>query len=194
MPDTDTETPDATPAAPADQDATDTPEALAEDTTDEQHGDELGERGKAAIAAEREARKATERKLREAQTRLQESQAQLKEYEDKNKSELQKLVERVEAAELAKVEAERAKAEAEMTAMRSRVAASKGVPMSALTGTTEDELIAAADELLAWRAAQSGVKRPPASPGKSGASGNENTNPDPKTVAAQALKLLYKSG
>lgn len=193
MPDTDHETPEPTEAA-IDHGETDTTDATTDDDTTEatdterSAGGDLGERGKKAIEAEREARKAIERKYREAQ-------AQLKEYEDRNKSELQKLVERAEAAELAKAEAERATAEAELSALRSRVAADRGVPIKVLNGTTEEELHAAADEVLAWAQRNNGVvKRNPGSPGKSGASGSENTNPDPKAFAAQALQRLYRSG
>lgn len=176
MPDTDstptTENTDAA-ADPAGDTATDTAEAP-HDAAD------LGDGGKQAIVAEREARKAAERQLRETQKAL-------KEYEDRDKSELQRALERAEAAE-------KAAAEASFTALRTKVAAAKGVPASSLTGSTEEELIASADELIAWRDQNSkpapAPKRATGGTLKSGASGNENPNADPKAAAAEALRRL----
>lgn len=148
---------------------------------------DLGDGGKAAIAAEREARKAAERQMRELQKAL-------REYEDRDKSELQKALERAEAAE-------KAAAEASQTALRTKVAANKGVPAASLTGTTEEELNASADELIAWRdankpAAPPAPKRTPASGSglKSGATGTESLNHDPKAAAAEALRRFRQSG
>jgi hypothetical protein len=149
---------------------------------------DLGDGGKAAIAAEREARKQAERQLRETQRAL-------KDYEDRDKSELQKALERADAAE-------KAAAEASFNALRSKVAAAKGVPASSLTGSTEDELTASADELIAWRDANKPAtatpapKRNPASGGglKSGASSTETINHDPKLAAAEALRRFRNSG
>lgn len=117
--------------------------------------------------------------------------AELARIRDAEKSELQKAIERAEEAEI------RA-SKAEFTAMRNKVAAAKGVPASSLTGKTEDELMASADELIAWRDQQKqpAPKRTPASGGglKSGASGAENTNHDPKAAAAEALRRLRSAG
>ena len=148
----------------------------------------LGEAGTKAIASEREARKAAEKQLRDAQKAL-------KEYEDRDKSELQKAVERAEDAE------QRAIA-AEFNSMRNKVAAAKGVPPTSLTGTTEEELNASADELIAWRDQNAANKQPntpkrnPALGGglKSGATGNQNTNSDPKVAAAEAMRRLRAGG
>lgn len=162
-----------------------TPEPVAEKPVKETDSD-LGDGGKAALAAEREARKAAERQARELQKSL-------KEYEDRDKSELQKALERAEAAE-------KTAAEAQFSAMRSKVAAAKGVPASSLTGTTEEELNTSADELIAWRdqnkpPSTPTPKRTPTSGGglKSGASGSEN-NLDPKAAAADALRRLRAGG
>jgi len=147
---------------------------------------DLGDGGKKAIEAEREARKNAEKQLRELQRSL-------KEYEDRDKSELQKALERAE-------EAERRASTAEFNAMRNKVAAARGVPASSLTGTTEDELNASADELIAWRdqnaTKQAAPKRSPASGSglKSGATGVENTSHDPKAAAAELMRRLRKSG
>lgn len=186
MPDTtETPTPDTTTdTAPADT----TVDTGADIVEDKPTGDDLGDGGKNAIAAEREARKQAERQLREVQKAL-------KSYEDRDKTELQRALERAEAAE-------KAAAEASFTAMRTKVAAAKGVPASSLTGTTEEELAASADELIAWRdankpAAPPTPKRNPASAGgglKSGASSTEQINHDPKVAAAEALQRFRKSG
>lgn len=115
--------------------------------------------------------------------------AQIREGE---KTELQKAMERAEAAE-------KRAAAAEFESLRSKVAATKGVPAAALTGTTEEELAAAADVLLSWRD-QNAPKEAPAEPKKtpapssggfrSGASGTGPSNADPKSAAAEALRRL----
>lgn len=188
MPDTETPTTPDT-----DQPATPVADAMEQlnnetaDTKDTTPGD-LGDGGKNAIVAEREARKQAERQLRETQKAL-------KEYEDRDKSELQKALERAEAAE-------KQAAEATFSALRTKVAAAKGVPASSLTGTTEDELTASADELIAWRDQNKPAtpppapKRTPTSGGglKSGATNSENTSHDPKALAAEAVRRLRSGG
>ena len=179
MPDTETPTTENTDTAPATEPAGEiTADA---DTAKETPDGDLGDSGKQAIVAEREARKAAERQLREVQKSL-------KEYEDRDKTELQRALERADAAE-------KQATEAKFTALRTKVAASKGVPASSLTGATEDELIASADELIAWRDQNTTTTKPAAAPRrsgnlKSGASGNENPNADPKAAAAEALRRL----
>ena len=64
--------------------------------------------------------------------------------EEASKSELEKAVARAEAAE-------KAAAEAASKVLRADVAAAKGVPAALLSGTTQDELEAAADALLAFK-------------------------------------------
>jgi len=180
MPDTETptetvDTIDTTTTESVDDGATPT----TDDDTD------LGDAGKAAIAAEREAR-------RNAEKRLRDLEKSLKAYEDRDKTELQKWQERAS-------EAEKRAEQAEFSALRNKVAASKGVPAASLTGKTEEELDASADELIAWRdqhakppATPPAPKRSPSSGGglKSGATGAENLNPDPKAAAAEALRRL----
>lgn len=116
---------------------------------------------------------------------------ELAKIRDAEKTELQKAVERAE-------EAERRASSAEKTALKNKVAASKGVPASSLVGETEEELIASADELIAWRdqnakpapASATTTKRSASGSLKSGASGAENQNLDPKAAAAEALRRL----
>ncbi len=66
------------------------------------------------------------------------------EIEEANKSELAKLMERAQAAE-AKI------ADMEARALKAEVAAVKGVPVDLLVGSTQEELEAYADRLLAFR-------------------------------------------
>ncbi|AOT23132.1 scaffolding protein [Mycobacterium phage Taquito] len=162
--------------------------------TDAGKNDEaLGEGGEKALKAEREARRKAERDLAAAR-------AELQKIEDAKKSELQKALERAQ-------EAEKRAEQAELAALRQKIANREGkkVPVSALTGTTEEELTAQADALIEWRdqngksaEKQTEKKRTPPPPGggslKSGASGNGNTNSDPKARAAEALKRLRQSG
>jgi hypothetical protein len=71
--------------------------------------------------------------------------------ENANKTELQKLLDRAEAAE------KRAN-ENDLKVIKADVAVAKGVPASLLSGTTQEELEASADALLAFR----GEVKPPA--------------------------------
>lgn len=70
--------------------------------------------------------------------------AKLDEIEAANKTEAEKVAERLAAAE------KRAQ-ELEGKALRAEVAAAKGVPAALLTGSTQEELEAAADALLEFR-------------------------------------------
>ena len=116
--------------------AQDTPAAAAEATA--QHVD-----------WEAEARKWKELS-RKNESRMKENAEKARLYDEaqeQGKSELQKAQ---EAA--AKAEARAAAMEAE--AMRAKVAAATGVDADLLSGSSEDELRASAERLLAWRAAQ----------------------------------------
>jgi hypothetical protein len=74
--------------------------------------------------------------------------------EERNKTELQKALDRAAAAEALA-------AEATKVSLRSEVAAAKNVPASLLSGSTKEELEAAADALLAFRGEQTtGPKAP----------------------------------
>lgn len=115
---------------------TDAPDA---ETTDADKPDptELGDGGKAALAAERKARRDAEKSQRDLA-------AKLKEYEDRDKSDSEKAADSLAAAE------KRAN-EAEARALRLEVAAAKGLtPAQAkrLVGGTKEELEADADEIL----------------------------------------------
>lgn len=102
---------------------------------------DLGEPGKKALDAERKARRDAERQLKETADRL-------KVLEDKDKSDSDRLTEKV-----AQLEKDLAKETAR--ADRFEVAVDKGLDMTRakrLTGSTKDELEADADELMSWTA------------------------------------------
>lgn len=127
------------PSAEAGGDATsaqETPAATAEDTAQQ-------------VDWEAEARKWKELS-RKNESRMKENAEKARLYDEaqeQGKSELQKAQ---EAA--AKAEARAAAMEAE--AMRAKVAAATGVDADLLSGSSEDELRASAERLLAWRGTQ----------------------------------------
>ena len=77
---------------------------------------------------------------------------QLAEIEESKKSEIEKATARV-------AELESQLAEAELSVLRSDVAAAKGVPAKLLTGSTQEELEAAADALIEFRGEQNQAPR-----------------------------------
>lgn len=131
------------------------PDATAdgEDTTETQ---ELGDGGKKALQAEREARKSAEKANAELSARL-------KEFEDSKLSDLERA--QAQAAEAA-AELDRLRSEN----IRANVALAKGVPadlIEFLTGSTEEEVAAKAD-LLMTRLGASGTPKPDPSQGAKG--------------------------
>ena len=126
---------------------------------------ELGEGGKKALSAEREARKAAEKSVAELK-------AQLDKIEEANLSDLEK-------AQKAAAAAEQRLAEIESTALRQKVAIEKGVPakwVDRLRGSTEEELAADADLILA------DVQQSPTTPKPDLSQGGQGT-PPPASVA-----------
>lgn len=99
----------------------------------------LGEPGLAALKSERAARAAAEQATKEAL-------AKVKAFEDAQKTDAEKQAERL-------AEFERENAELKSAKTRAEVAAAKGVPASLLSGSTQDELEASADALLAFKGA-----------------------------------------
>ena len=128
-----TPTPPVTPAMVTDPPpaASDQQEPPAKDA------EKLGEPGKAALNAERKAR-------RDAEKALAAMQAKVAEFEQRDMSEAEK-----QAAKLTQLQQENARLQADM--LKAQVAAAKGVPADLLAGATEDDLNAAADRLLAFR-------------------------------------------
>jgi hypothetical protein len=116
---------------------------------------DLGDAGKKAIDDERKARRDAERQLKEMGDKL-------KALEDKDKSETERLTEKV-------TQLEKDLASATARADRYEVALEKGLDMTRakrLTGSTREELEADADELSTWNAGAGNDGKPAAPPGK----------------------------
>lgn len=131
----------------------------------EQTPEELGEPGKKALTAEREARKQAERKAAEYEARL-------KEIEDANLSELEK-------AQREAAEARETLARIQRDADRNRVALEKGVPsdlIEFITGDTAEDMAAKADLLVSRLNATPSAPKPDRTQGASGK--------EPKTTTA----------
>lgn len=94
-----------------------------------------------------QARIARERKRFEDYDELKAKASKLAEFEEAQKTEAQKAQERLEAAE-------KRAAELESKATRAEVAAAKGVPAALLSGSTQEELEASADALIAFKGEQ----------------------------------------
>lgn len=126
---------------------------------------ELGDGGKKALQAEREARKAAEKANAELAARL-------KEFEDSKLSELERAKKEAEesANELARLRSEN---------IRSKVAIDKGIPadlVEFLTGDTEGDIAAKAD-LLMTRLNTPGTPKPDPSQGAKGEAAALNGDP-----------------
>lgn len=156
--------------------------------------DGLGEAGKSAIQKERDARADLERRLAESEQLKKDLAAQVKAFEDRDKTEQQKLADRVDELQKAIADKDKEISRAERASLRASVAADKGVPVASVSGTTREEMEASADEVLAWRdnSAPKRAPKPPAPTGglKSGASSTGDTSSDPKERAAAALRRL----
>lgn len=126
---------------------------------------------------------------------LQTAATELQTIKDGEKTELQKALDRA-------ADAEKRAEKAEFTSLREKVANRPGkvVPVASLTGKTEDELVASADALIAWRDENAPKapeapkqKRNPAGSGgglKSGATGADGGSDDPKVRAVEALRRM----
>lgn len=95
--------------------------------------------------------------LRKANKEAEENRRKLKEIEDRDKSESEKLAERIAAAE-------RRAQDAEAKALRYEVAIEKGVKARWLSGATREELEAAAEEYLADHPPANGAGPAPTKP------------------------------
>lgn len=129
------------------------------------------------------AQKETLRELREKSKRLDE-------IDEANKTELQKAVERAEAAEKAAEVAESAR-------LRASIAAKHGVPEALLTGSTEEQLEAAASALLSFKGTTPSA---PSSDGQ-GKTGDpvsnsvkQLTREDIKSFTAEQIDAAEKAG
>lgn len=129
----------------------------AENQTPEQAPEELGDAGKKALTAERDARKQAERKNAEYEARL-------KEIEDANLSELEK-------AQREASEARDSLATIQRESDRNRVALEKGVPsdlIEFITGDTAEDMAAKADLLISRLNASPSTPKPDRTQGASG--------------------------
>lgn len=134
---------------------TDAPESSAAEVTETQ---ELGDGGKKALQAERDARKAAEKANAELA-------AKLKEFEDSKLSDLERAQAQAaeSAAELARLRTEN---------VRATVALAKGVPadlVEFLTGDTEEDVAAKADLLMSRLNAPTSPKPDPSQGAKGSA-------------------------
>jgi len=141
--------------AAADKKAAEANEDLAKTLADiKASADELGitpgqlkGRLEASKTWEQRAKQVTPEELAE----LRKAAADLKTIQDANKTENEKLLERIAAAEKAATETSEKLTASEQRALRSEVALAKGVPVELLTGTTQEELEASATTLLAFK-------------------------------------------
>lgn len=115
----------------------------------------LGEPGKKALDAEREARKTAESQAKDLQKQLDAANAQLKTARNEGLPEWQQkfneLQEKLDGALAAQKQAEETAQAATLAQLRTDRAAEKGLPAvlaKKLTGTTAEELDAEIDELL----------------------------------------------
>lgn len=109
---------------------------------------------------------------------------QLDKIQEENKSELQKALDRAESAE-------KATAAATTQAARATVAATKGVPVDLLSGTTQAELEASADALLAFKGTGTTTAPPTPTPVK-GLTPGANKVGSEKSVAAGAAMFAER--
>ncbi len=166
---------------PETDDTTETP-----DTEPVDQHDDLGDAGKKAIDAEREARKTAEKDAREAKKAVAAALLKVKEYEDRDKSETQKAAERIAELEKALADKDTVIAAKDKAAVRAKVAETKGVPANLVTGDTPEEMEASAEAALEW----AGTGRKPIGALRSGASASNSA--DPKEKAAAAIRSMWQ--
>lgn len=164
---------------PKDPSAKDDPKDPAPGTKDDPN--DLGETGKKALDAERKARRQAEKEKKELEDRL-------KALEDKDKSESEKLADKLKHAE-------NDAATAKSDVLRLRVALRKGLnetQAKRLVGSNEEELESDADELLESFKPADGTndkRTPPGKPREDLKGGSDPTDEpeemDPAKLAAQ---------
>jgi hypothetical protein len=129
----DTAATDSNATEPVATDAAATPEPSTADKAPEKDWQAEAEKWKAFARKHEDTAKANADKAK-----------RFEEFEESQKSETQKAVDRAAAAE-ARI------AEIEARALRAEVAAAKGIPANLLSGSTQEELEASADALIAFR-------------------------------------------
>jgi hypothetical protein len=162
-------------------DPDDTPDDPSPDPTPDPK-DTLGDPGKRALDAER-------KRARDEKKRADAAEARLKELEDKDKSESQR-------AQEAAAEAARRADAAEQRALRLEVAHAKGLTAGQakrLVGTTQEELEADADEILAefspQRGDEDGSRGRPRERLRSGAAPDAEDEPDIDAAVAATRRF-----
>jgi septal ring factor EnvC (AmiA/AmiB activator) len=150
--------------------------------------DDLGDAGKKALAEERKARRALEKQLKEATTAAEAAQGQIRQFEDRDKSEAQKVAERIAELEKQLADKDTELSRKDQDILRRDIAKDKGVPVNLVTGSTQEEMETAANAALEWRGGQ--VEKKPIGALRSGASAASTT--DPKQQAAAALRGLTR--
>nr|DAW08923.1 MAG TPA: Major head protein [Caudoviricetes sp.] len=112
------------------------------------------------------------------------------EASEKNKSELQKAIERAEKAEARAAQAEKAN-------VKARVAAQKGIAPDLLPDGDEDALVQIADRLIAWRDAAKPKGTPAAAAGERGekvGDVKQLTRDDLKNMSPREIMEAQKKG
>lgn len=135
--------------ADTETETTETETSTTEDTSKDEGA--LGDGGQKALAKERAARKAAENAYKDSQQSIADLTAKVKEFEDRDKSEAQKTADRIAELEKALADKDSALVAKEREAERAKVAATKGVPLKLVTGSTREEMEAAADDAIEWR-------------------------------------------
>ncbi len=130
---------------------------------------------------------------RKNEARMKENAEKAKLYDEaqeQGKTELQK-------AQEAAAKAEARAAALETKVLRAQVAAAKGVDADLLSGTSQEELEASADRLLAWRGAQTPKGAPSSDAGVRGdeiRAVKQLTREDLKTMSAEQINQARRAG
>lgn len=155
---------------------------------DDPKDESLGEGGQKALAKERDARKAAEQAYKESQKSIADLTAKVKEFEDRDKSEAQKTADRIAELEKALQDKDSALAAKDREAERAKVAAEKGVPLKLVTGSTREEMEAAADDALKWRGDKSPNLRQQAHRSGAGAPPDGSSIKEQAAAAVRAMR------
>lgn len=174
-----------------DENITPTTEEGKDTEQDADKGDGLGEGGQKALAAERDARKAAEKQARDNQKVIDDLAAKVKGFEDRDKSETEKTADRIAELEKALADKDSELSKKDLAVLRTKIANREGkhVPVDALTGTTEEELIECADRLLEWRKPTPGAP-PIRQTGPRSGAGAPPDGSNPKSKAAAAIRAM----
>lgn len=127
------------------------------------------------LAEERKARKAAEKELAALRGKV-------RAFEERDQTEIEKRDTRIKELEALYAESQQSLSAKDIDILRRDVARDKGVPVSAVTGSTREEMEKSADDLIEWRGNQPGKKAPVGF--QSGASAPSGANEKEKAAAA----------